>query len=387
VDKVYNAVVLENEYVKVLSAGNRRPHPRAEDKTNRYVWLYWQRTIKPGLISMTGHGSRGDRVELPARAPAVRIHARRSPDRPECDGSGRLDRGDGTRLQDAAGSSGHHLSGRSHGALRLRLYQPHQPQAAFPVLATAATHANEWSQAQYPGDMVTGHGKHDSGTGRSTRGRPDLVEERPERQQLLRLQQPSDWFGAYDHKAQGGMVHVSGHHLMPGKKLWTGAPAFRPDLEDILSEGEEPTSSRRREPGATTSRLPLDVAARGQDTSDYWYPVRDTRATTTHEGFRRQHRPARRPGLRRGLLHGRGAQPQDRAAQRPSGSVLFEATADIAPDRPFTREVKAGGDTGIYDLHLAVYGPDGKTRIELRQQPPKKVELPPGRRTPAIPRK
>lgn len=51
VDRIYDAVFLENEYVKVLilpEIGGRLHG--AVDKTNDYVWLYWQRTIKPGLI-------------------------------------------------------------------------------------------------------------------------------------------------------------------------------------------------------------------------------------------------------------------------------------------------------------------------------------------------
>ena len=55
VDRTYEAVFLENEYVKVLilpEIGGRLHG--AVDKTNDYVWVYWQRTIKPGLISMTG---------------------------------------------------------------------------------------------------------------------------------------------------------------------------------------------------------------------------------------------------------------------------------------------------------------------------------------------
>ncbi|RPJ49765.1 MAG: DUF5107 domain-containing protein, partial [Acidobacteria bacterium] len=55
VDKEYRGVVLENEYIRVLvlpEIGGRLHG--ALDKTNGYVWLYWQKTIKPGLISMTG---------------------------------------------------------------------------------------------------------------------------------------------------------------------------------------------------------------------------------------------------------------------------------------------------------------------------------------------
>jgi hypothetical protein len=54
-DRAYDAVFLENEYVQILILPEigGRVHG-ALDKTNGYRWLYWQPTIKPGLISMTG---------------------------------------------------------------------------------------------------------------------------------------------------------------------------------------------------------------------------------------------------------------------------------------------------------------------------------------------
>ena len=54
-DRSYDAVILENEYVQVviLPQIGGRLHG-ALDKTNGYRWIYWQPTIKPGLISMTG---------------------------------------------------------------------------------------------------------------------------------------------------------------------------------------------------------------------------------------------------------------------------------------------------------------------------------------------
>ena len=54
-DRTYNGVFLENEYIKVLvlpEIGGRLHG--ALDKTNGYTWLYWQKTIKPGLVGMTG---------------------------------------------------------------------------------------------------------------------------------------------------------------------------------------------------------------------------------------------------------------------------------------------------------------------------------------------
>jgi len=107
-------------------------------------------------------------------------------------------------------------------------------------------------------------------------------------------------------------------------------------------------------------------------TSDYWYPVRDTR------GYRNATKDFAvntdlRDGLAFGAVYSTAAVRNHRIVLRNarSGSVLFEATADIAPDRPFTREVKAGGDTGIYDLHLAVYGPTANSESNSSSNRPR----------------
>ena len=55
VDKTYNALWVENDYVKalVLPEIGGRLHG-AQDKTNGYWFLYDQRVIKPGLVGMAG---------------------------------------------------------------------------------------------------------------------------------------------------------------------------------------------------------------------------------------------------------------------------------------------------------------------------------------------
>jgi hypothetical protein len=65
-DREYSAVILENEYIRVLvlpEIGGRLHG--AEDKTNGYAWLYWQRTIKPGLISPASSAERPPTTRSP----------------------------------------------------------------------------------------------------------------------------------------------------------------------------------------------------------------------------------------------------------------------------------------------------------------------------------
>ncbi len=395
VDKTYQAVVLENEYVKILILPEigGRVHG-AEDKTNRYVWLYWQRTIKPGLISMTGawisggiewnfpHGHR------PSGFMPVDHRIVKHPD-----GSATVWVGETEPVYRMRWLVGVTLfPGRSHMRCDYIFINPTNYKQPFQFWATAATHANEWAQAQYPGDMVTGHGKHEFWNWPINQG-VDLTwwKNSPNASSYFAFNNPSDWFGTYDHKAQGGMVHVANHNVMPGKKLftWGSGPSGR-IWEDILTEGGGPYFEPQA--GAWSDNQPdyhWMAPHQVRTASDYWYPVRDTRGYhNANTDF------AINTDLKAGkafaAVYGTGVFHDLRVVLKDAkrGTVLKdEKIATLSPDKPYTVEAPVGSETTVYDLHLAVFGPKGDLKIELQQQPPKKVELPEGQKDPGDPAK
>lgn len=383
VDREYQGVYLENEYVKVLvlpEIGGRLHG--AVDKTNDYVWLYWQPTIKPGLISMTGawisggiewnfpHGHRPSGF-MPVDHRVVRHD----------DGSATVWVGETEPIYNTRWLVGMTLEpGRSRLRCDYVFVNPTNHRVSFQFWATAATHANEWSQAQYPGDVVAGHGKtrfwhwpEDDGV--------DLSWWRNVKNasSYFAYESQDDWFGVYDHRAGGGTVHVADHRTMPGKKLWTwgSGPSGR-IWEDILTEGGgayyEPQA------GAFSDNQPdyhwmEPHEVRG--THDYWYPVRDTR------GFRNANEDlalntALENGTAFAAVHATGIFDELRVTLRHAGEdrVLSEAVTRVAPDRPFSIEVPVGVGVTVHDLHLAVHAPDGSLMLDLQQPAPREVPLP-----------
>lgn len=393
-DKTYDAVILENQFIKVLvlpEIGGRLHG--ALDKTNNYVWLYWQPTIKPGLIGMTGawisggiewnfpHGHRPSGF-MPVDHRIVRHD----------DGSATVWVGETEpvyRMRWLVGMTIY--PEKSYVRCDYVFINPTDQKQPFQFWATSATHANEWAQAQYPGDMVTGHGKHEFWNWPIHEG-TDLTwwKNVPNASSFFAFNNPSDWFGAYDHKAQGGMVHVASHYTMPGKKLWTwgSGPSGR-IWEDILSEGGgayfEPQA------GAWSDNQP-DVHWMSPNevrtTHDYWYPVRDTRGYHNANSDFAVNTDLKE-GMAFGAVYSTGIVKDCKVVLKNTrtGQSLFESVAPISPDKPFTREVKVGSDVTVYDLHLTVSDPEGRRLIELQQQPPKKVELPPGQKDPGDPKK
>ena len=394
VEKTYRGVFLENEYVKILilpEIGGRLHG--AIDKTNGYVWLYWQKTIKPGLISMTGawisggiewnfpHGHR------PSCFMPVDYRIVKNPD-----GSATVWVGETEPIFRMRWLVGMTLyPGRSYLRCDYIFINPTNHRHSFMFWATSATHANEYAQAQYPGDMVTGHGKHQFWNWPIHDG-VDMTwwKNVPNASSFFAFNNPSDWFGTYDHRAQGGMVHVANHHIMPGKKLWTwgSGPSGR-IWEDILSDGGGPYFEPQA--GAWSDNQPdyhwmspIEV----KTTHDYWYPVRDIR------GFRNATKDfAVNTELQDGKAFAGVYATAPVTGYRvvledvKRGRVLSDAVVSIAPDKPYTVEAPAPEGATVYDLRLSVRDMQGNEVISLQRRPPKKVELPEGLKEPGDPKK
>ncbi|MBM3744289.1 MAG: DUF5107 domain-containing protein [Acidobacteria bacterium] len=394
VDKTYHAVFLENEYIRVLvlpEIGGRLHG--ALDKTNGYVWMYWQKTIKPGLISMTGAWiSGGIEWNFPhGHRPSCYMKVDHRVVR-HADGSATVWVGETEPIYRMRWLVGMTIyPGRSYIRCDYVFINPTDHRHSFQFWATAATHANEYTQAQYPGDMVTGHGKHQFWNWPIHNG-VDLTwwKNSPNASSYFAFNNPADWFGAYDHRAQGGTVHVANHHLMPGKKLWTwgSGPSGR-IWEDILTEGGGPYFEPQA--GAFSDNQPDHHWLNPHEVRrahDYWYPVRDTRGfNLADQDFALN--TDLKDGKAFGAVYSTGVVKQHRVVLRDAARkrVLAEQTVSISPDKPFTVEVAVPREVTLYDLQLAVYEPDGRLRLELQRPPPLKVELPPGQRDPGDPKK
>jgi tetratricopeptide (TPR) repeat protein len=393
VDKTYKGVILENEYIKVLVLPEigGRIHG-AIDKTNNYEWLYWQKTIKPGLISLTGawisggiewNFPRGHRPSgfMPVEHRIVR-HG---------DGSATVWVGETEpvyRMRWLVGMTIY--PGKSYLRCDYLFINPTSYTQSFQYWSTSATYANEFAQAQYPGDMVTGHGKHQFWNWPVNDG-VDLTwwKNSPNAASYFAVDNPSDWFGTYDHRAHGGMVHVADHHTMPGKKLWTwgSGPSGR-IWEDILADGGgayfEPQAGAWSDNQPDFHWLwPNEV----KTAHDYWYPVRDTR------GYHNASRDFAvntdvKDGLAFGAVYATSIARDVKVVldNTRTHSVLREAVVTVSPDKPFTAEVTVPKDVTVFDLHLAVYDAGGTMLIDVQQRPPAKVDLPAGLKDPGDPK-
>ena len=239
--------------------------------------------------------------------------------------------------------------------------------------------------------MVTGHGKHQFWNWPIHEG-VDLTwwKNVPNASSFFAFNNPSDWFGTYDHRARAGMVHVADHHVMPGKKLWTwGAGPSGRIWEEILSDGGGPYFEPQA--GAWSDNQPDYHPLEPHEVKrvrDWWYPVRDTRGYHNADPCFAVNTDLRN-GIPFGAAYATGIERNCRVVLEDarSGRVLQERTATISPDRPCIVTASPAPGLTIHDLRLTVFGPDGRKRISVRQRPPRKVELPAPFKEPGDPAK
>jgi tetratricopeptide (TPR) repeat protein len=279
--RTYNAIYLENEYVKavVLPEIGGRLH-EAQDKTNGYEFLYNQTTIKPALIGLTGAWISGGiewNFPIGHRQTGFRDTDWKlvsNPDSSKTAWVGEIDKSTGMRW--SVGITVH--PDRNWVETKVRLYNCTPFIQRFQYWATSAVRATPDYQAVIPGEIMTGHGKHEFYHWPVNNGvNISYWKNTPQAASYFAVNSKSDYFGGYSPEEKGGMVHVADHQIVRGKKLWTWgtAPAGRL-WEKLLTDGDLPYFEPQA--GAYSDNQPSLFWIMPGETkifSHFWFPVRD----------------------------------------------------------------------------------------------------------------
>ncbi|AKV55019.1 TPR repeat-containing protein [Bifidobacterium actinocoloniiforme DSM 22766] len=236
-DKVYNAVNLENEFLKVTvlpELGGRIQY--ATDKTNNYDFVYRNDVVKPALVGLLGPWiSGGIEFNWPQ-------HHRPTTFMPvdyrlvELDHDGRgvqchdVDRIHGTEVVTTIAL----YPGKSYIEISADLYNGTPLPQSFLWWANPAVPVNEHTKTVMPPDVVAvmDHGKrdvsrypiatgtyykHDYSQGVDISRYKNI----PVPTSYMAAHSDFDFVGGYDFKEEAGILHVADHHISPGKKQWT----------------------------------------------------------------------------------------------------------------------------------------------------------------------
>lgn len=236
-DKTYNAVYLENRYLKIMllpEIGGRVQ--MALDKTNGYHFIYYNRVIKPALVGLTGPWiSGGIEFNWPQHHRPSTFEPVEYVIKENEDGSQTVWMGEIERMFRTKGMAGFTLyPEKAYLEISVQLYNRTSTPQTFLWWANPAVAVNDDYQSVFPPDVhaVMDHGKRDVSTFPIATGTYYKMDYSPgtDISRYKNIPVPTsymayhsdfDFLGCYDHGQQAGMMHVANHHVVPGKKQWT----------------------------------------------------------------------------------------------------------------------------------------------------------------------
>lgn len=256
-DKEYQALFLENEYLKVMilpELGGRIQ--RAYDKTNDYDFVYYNHVIKPALVGLLGPWiSGGIEFNWPQ-------HHRPTTFMPvdyllaeHADGSKTVMVHDVDQMYATKGMASFTIyPDKAYLEIRGQLYNRTALPQTFLWWANPAVAANEHTQSVFPPDVhsVYDHGKRDVSRFPIATGvyyKHDYSEgvdisryqNIPVPTSYMAEKSEYDFVGSFDYSRNAGILHVADHHLSPGKKQWTwGCGDFGRAWEQNLTDSDGP---------------------------------------------------------------------------------------------------------------------------------------------------
>ena len=237
VDKEWNAIFLENQYLKIMilpELGGRVQ--MAYDKTKERHFIYYNQVIKPALVGLTGPWISGG---LEFNWPQ---HHRPSTFEPvdHCieeyaDGSVTVWCSEVERMFRTRGMAGFTLyPDKAYLEIKVKLLNRTDFPQTFLWWANPAVKVNDHYQSVFPPDVnaVFDHGKRDVSEFPIAKGTYYKVDYSPGTDisryknipvptSYMAVNSKYNFVGGYENDSKGGLLHVANHHVSPGKKQWT----------------------------------------------------------------------------------------------------------------------------------------------------------------------
>jgi tetratricopeptide (TPR) repeat protein len=427
VKRAWNALFIENEYIRVIvlpDLGGRIY--AAIDRINGYDLVYRNPVIKPALVGLAGPWiSGGIEFNWPQ-------HHRPSTYMPtdweieeHPDGSRTIWLSEHEPMNRMKGMHGVHLSpGTSRLELWVRLHNRTPLTQTVMWWANVATDVHEGYQSFFPRDAVriADHAKRAMsafphcdgryyGVDYAERARSGVPASETPRQfvpkgdyaaddlrwyanipvptSYMCVDSADDFFGGYDHKARAGIVHVADHHVAPGKKQWTwGNHEFGYAWDRNLTDPDENGVYHpyiELMAGVFTDNQPdFSFIAPGETKTftQIWYPIRDIGPVA--QANDRIAVSARIEGGRiRVGLHAVESLGNVTAALSIPGREIDRRVVVATPAVPVLFDVPAPDGVRENDVTLRLTGADGFSILTLEpvapsdQEPTRSAEEPP----------
>jgi tetratricopeptide (TPR) repeat protein len=236
-DKEYNALFLENRYIKVMilpELGGRIQ--MAYDKIKQRHFVYYNQVIKPALVGLTGPWiSGGIEFNWPQHHRPSTFEPLDHKIEENADGSKTIWVNEVEKMFHTKGMAGFTLyPDKAFIEIKAKLYNGSDLPQTFLWWANPAVKVNDDYQSVFPPDVnaVFDHGKRDVSTFPVATGTYYKVDYSPGTDisryknipvptSYMAINSEYDFVGGYEHDSKGGLLHVADHHVSPGKKQWT----------------------------------------------------------------------------------------------------------------------------------------------------------------------
>ena len=397
VDRAWQAVHLENEYVRlmILPEIGGRIHI-GQDVTNGYHFFYRQRVIKPALVGLLGPWISGG-VEFnspqhhrPSTFMPVDWSIEEAPDGSrtvwlsEHEPMGRMKIMVGIRLR----------PGRSFVEAEARVYNRTALTQTFLWWANVGVRVHDRYEVFFPPDVwyVADHAKramsyfplaraayYGVDYGANPQGGTDIRWYRniPVPTSYMAMGSRHDFLGGYDHAAQAGVVHVADHRVAPGKKLWTwGNHEFGYAWDRNLTDEDGPYVELMA--GGYSDNQPDFSFLQPYETKSfrqYWYPIQEI-GPATHANLDAAASLRVENGTARVAVAVTGDFSNALVLLERNGRNVFEQRVQLAPSTPFVTSVALPAQTAATDLRLVVRAGDGRELLSHRPEAAVEQELP-----------
>lgn len=234
--KEYNAVYLENDYIKIMilpELGGRVQ--RAYDKVNKRDFVYFNQVIKPALVGLLGPWiSGGIEFNWPQHhRPTTFMPVDFSLQNNE-DGSVSCVVGEREPMHGLSITTAFTVfKDKALLQIKSRVYNTNDTPRSFLWWSNPAVKGGNGHQSVFPPDVtaVFDHGKRavidfPIAHGTYYKVKYDGVDisrykNIPVPTSYMAWKSTYDFVGAYNHEEDGGLLHVADHHVSPGKKQWS----------------------------------------------------------------------------------------------------------------------------------------------------------------------
>ncbi|MDA6071317.1 DUF5107 domain-containing protein [Flavobacterium sp. AC] len=392
VDKEYQAVYLENEFVKImiLPELGGRVH-MAYDKTKERHFVYYNQVVKPALVGLTGPWiSGGIEFNWPQHHRPTTFDPVDFNIEEHEDGSATVWCSEVERMFRTKGMAGFRLyPDKAYLEIKAQLYNRTSFPQTFLWWANPAVKVNDDYQSVFPPDVnaVFDHGKRDVSSFPIAKGTYYKVDYSPGTDisryknipvptSYMAIASKYNFVGGYENDSKGGLLHVANHHVSPGKKQWTwGHGDFGRAWDRNLTDEDGPYIELMC--GVYTDNQPdfsWIMPGEQKDFTQYFMPYRDLGIVKNAT----KNAMVNLESIDNKLVikaYTTGVYPNTTVTLKNNDTILFQKQYDASPYNSFEETINFD-TTSLEGLSISVTDGDNKVLVDWTYEGPNEDEIP-----------